>query len=300
MSQEIIPLSEMQALATAAVGSNFFPGVKTKEAALVLMALAQAEGLAPIVAMMRYDVIDGKPAKKASAMLGDFLAAKGTVEWHQHDAKACEATFTHPTGGSIRVRWDMDKAKAAGLLGKQNWQKYPEAMLHARCVSSGVRFVYPAATGGLYDPSEVADFDDKPAPKTKPATRGADKLAEHFAAPAPVQEASFEDVPPPVEQDALADIPPPPAFVQADVLSAAPMTKLATPSVNADRIPADVLRLSRKLIALPFSDMQPDMLKAQLEMLKGMTAKAKDANNRSVLALVAAIAEGAYNEMMKE
>lgn len=161
MNTEMITFNEIKELAKASASSGFFPGIKTPEAALVLMALAQAEGLAPIQAMMRYDVIDGKPSKKASAMLIDFLAAGGRVEWHEHNDKAAEATFTHPSGGTIRVRWDTEKAKAAGLTGKQNWQKYPEAMLHARCISSGVRFVYPAATGGMYDPTEVSDFDDK-------------------------------------------------------------------------------------------------------------------------------------------
>ncbi len=175
MSKEIsvVPFEQVKEMAKSAAASGFFPGVRTPEQALVLMALAQAEGIAPITAMMRYDVIQGRPAKKSQAMLADFLSAGGKVEWLQHSDQCCEAQFSHPQGGAITVKWDLEKARKAELLGKDNWKKHTENMLHARCVSNGVRFVYPAATGGLYDPTEVQDFEinkfgnlpqEKPAP----------------------------------------------------------------------------------------------------------------------------------------
>jgi hypothetical protein len=174
MSGDMVPYEQVKEMARSAASSGFFPGIKTPEQALVLMALAQAEGIAPIQAMMRYDVIQGRPAKKSQAMLADFLAAGGKVEWLQHGPDCCEAKFSHPHGGTIVVKWDIEKAKKAQLTGKDLWSKYAENMLHARCVSNGVRFVYPAATGGLYDPSEVADFtSDKFASlpqETKPST----------------------------------------------------------------------------------------------------------------------------------
>lgn len=155
----IFTFDQVKEMAKSAADSNFFPGVKTPQQALVLMALAQAEGIPPIQAMMRYDVIQGRPAKRSQAMLADFLSSGGRVEWLQHSDQCCEAKFSHPQGGEITVRWDLEKAKKADLLGKDNWKKHPESMLHARCVSNGVRFVYPAATGGLYDPAEVQDFE---------------------------------------------------------------------------------------------------------------------------------------------
>lgn len=168
----VVPFEQVKEMAKSAASSGFFPGVRTPEQALVLMALAQAEGIAPITAMMRYDVIQGRPAKKSQAMLADFLSAGGKVEWLQHSDQCCEAKFSHPQGGEITVKWDLDKAKKAELLGKDNWKKHTENMLHARCVSNGVRFVYPAATGGLYDPTEVTDFEANKfenLPKEKPA-----------------------------------------------------------------------------------------------------------------------------------
>jgi hypothetical protein len=40
------------------------------------------------------------------------------------------------------------------------YKKYPRQMLRSRCVSEGVRTVYPAATSGMYVPEEVQDFDE--------------------------------------------------------------------------------------------------------------------------------------------
>lgn len=154
-------MAEMRELAAAAARSGFFAGVETPEKALVLMAIAQAEGCAPIQAMQRYHIIKGKPSKQAWAMLADFTAAGGKVEWHEHGSQCCKATFSHPSASPVTVEWNLAKAKDAGLSGNDNWRKYPENMLHARCVSNGVRFVFPAAANGLYTPEEMQDMDGK-------------------------------------------------------------------------------------------------------------------------------------------
>lgn len=157
---ELVPYEKVEKLSLSVAKSGFYPGVQTPEQALVLMMIAQAENCHPIQAMQRYHIIKGKPSKQAWAMLADFQQSGGKVEWHEHSAQRCKATFSHPTGGTILVDWDMKKAADAKLTGNENWNKYPENMLHARCVSNGVRFVYPAAANGLYTPEEVQDFDE--------------------------------------------------------------------------------------------------------------------------------------------
>lgn len=159
MTTSLIPMAEVRELAVATARSGFFAGVETAEKALVLMAIAQAEGCAPIQAMQRYHIIKGKPAKQAWAMLADFTSRGGKVVWIEHSASCCKATFSHPQGGEVTVEWTLEKARQAGIAGNDNWRKYPENMLHARCVSNGVRFVDPGAANGLYTPEEVQDFD---------------------------------------------------------------------------------------------------------------------------------------------
>jgi len=62
----------------------------------------------------------------------------------------------------------MARAKSAGFAGKDNWRKFPRAMLRSRVVSEGIRTVFPGVVVGVYTPEEVADFDDRPTPKPEP------------------------------------------------------------------------------------------------------------------------------------
>ena len=116
------------------------------------------EGRDPVEAARDYDIIQGKPAKKAEAMLRDFLVAGGKVEWHEISDNKADATFTHPQTGSVRIDWDMLRATTAGFGGKDMWKKFPRQMLRSRVLSEGVRTLWPLATSGMYVPEEQADI----------------------------------------------------------------------------------------------------------------------------------------------
>src|SRR3990167_5179607 len=116
-------VSDMERMATAFALSKLF-GVSNVEQALALCLIAQAEGRHPASAAQDYHIIQGKPSKKADAMLRDFLNAGGKVEWHKLDDTVADATFSHPSGGSVRITWDMPRAKKAQLTTPM-WSKYP-------------------------------------------------------------------------------------------------------------------------------------------------------------------------------
>lgn len=158
MSGEMIPYQEIEKMAAAVVKGGLF-GVKTVEQAISMMLLAQSLGVHPMQAVMEYNIIQGRPSKKAEAMLASFIAAGGKVEWHKLDDTIAEATFSHPQGGTIRLSWDINRAKQAGLYDRteSNYKKYPRAMLRSRVISEGVRTIYPAATGGLRSPEEFEE-----------------------------------------------------------------------------------------------------------------------------------------------
>jgi hypothetical protein len=126
------------------------------------MAISQAEGLHPALAARDFDVIQGRPAKKAEAMLRDFLRGGGRVEWHALSDTIADATFSHPAGGSVRIHWDIERANKAALSGKDNWKKFPRQMLRSRTVSEGVRTVWPMATSGMLELGEAADIPAEP------------------------------------------------------------------------------------------------------------------------------------------
>jgi hypothetical protein len=172
-----MPFGEIERLAHYIAKSSLF-GIKTPEQAIALMMIAQAEGRHPALAARDYDVIQGRPSKKAEAMLRDFLEAGGKVEWHALTDALADATFSHPQGGTVRVTWDMARGAAAGLAGKDNWKKFPRQMLRSRTVSEGVRTVWPLATSGLYVSEETADM-----PAREPQRNG--PTLEHEAEPTP-------------------------------------------------------------------------------------------------------------------
>lgn len=163
MANEIITIPEIKEIAQSFSQSGFF-GYKNPHEAFTLMVLAQANGLHPAKAAERYHIIQGRPAMKADAMLAAFQEAGGSVKWLKRTDTECKLWLSHPKGGEIEVKWDMERAKNAGLAGKDNWKKFPAQMLSARCVSEGVRALFPACLCGMYTPEEVQDFGPAPQP----------------------------------------------------------------------------------------------------------------------------------------
>lgn len=147
---------DLERLAASIAQSALF-GIKTKDQAIVLMMIAHAEGRHPALAARDYDIINGRPAKKAEAMMREFLEAGGKVEWHTLSDEKADATFTHPKTGSVRIDWDMERVKTA-FGAKDMYKKFPRQMLRSRVVSEGVRTLWPLATSGMYVPEEAADI----------------------------------------------------------------------------------------------------------------------------------------------
>ena len=164
VNTQSVALGDMQVMANAIVKSGLF-GMKTPDQALALMIVATAEGRHPGSVASDYHIIQGRASLKSDSMLARFQQSGGRVEWHDHTNEKVSATFSHPAGGSLRVDWDMARAKAAGLGGKDNWRSYPRQMLRARVISEAVRAVFPAVLNGMYTPEEVGEFD---APRTAP------------------------------------------------------------------------------------------------------------------------------------
>lgn len=162
----VFSMGDVERVANAIAKGGLF-GSKDPYAVLTLCLLAQAEGQHPAVVFRDYHIISGKPAKKADAMLRDFITGGGKIEWHTLDDTCADATFSHPSGGSARISWDAKRVAQAQLGDNAMHKKYPRQMLRARVVSEGVRTIFPGATGGLYVPEEVQTFDE---PAERPAT----------------------------------------------------------------------------------------------------------------------------------
>jgi len=160
MSNEIalVPMADIKIMAEAIASSGLF-GIKTSSQAFALMLIASAEGKHPATAAQEYNIIQGRPALKADAMMARFQAAGGKVQWGEYTDKRVAGTFSHPQGGSVEIVWTFEQAKAIGLTNKDNWKNYPRAMLRARVISEGIRTIYPGVAVGIYTPEEVQDFE---------------------------------------------------------------------------------------------------------------------------------------------
>ena len=186
MSTALITVDQVERMAVAVAKSGLF-GVKTPDQAMALMLISQAEGLHPALAARDYHVINGRPTLRADAMLARFQTAGGRVEWGEYTDTRVVGTFSHPSGGSVRVEWTTKMAQDAGLTRNPTWKSYPRQMLRARCISEGIRTVFPGVVVGTYTPEEAADMEPvrtQPAPpplveEVPPlATVDVDKLVE--------------------------------------------------------------------------------------------------------------------------
>lgn len=195
MANEVmVPLEQIGMMAKAVSDSGLF-GIKSEAAAFSLMCIAQADGIPPIKAAVQYHIIDGKPCLKSEAMLARFQASGGKIRWKERTPQRCTLWLEHPQAGEIEVTWDIERAKAAGLAGRNTWKAYPAQMMSARCISEGIRALYPACVGGFYTPEEVRDFDaPPPAPQPesqKPAQAAKAAMPKPKAANQATQEAEI-------------------------------------------------------------------------------------------------------------
>jgi hypothetical protein len=112
-------------------------------------------GLPPMAAINGIHVIDGKPTASAaliSALVrraGHKLRVTGTdTQAVAQIVRADDPDFT------FEAKWDLFRAKTAGLAGKGTWQKYPAAMLKARAITEVARDACEEALCGMHYTAE--------------------------------------------------------------------------------------------------------------------------------------------------
>lgn len=180
------PLDQQINYAKAMAVSNLLPVAYQNHPENVLVALEQgrALGIAPIQAMNQINVIKGKPALSADliAALVRRAGHRLRVEGDDTYAQVTIIRADDPDYIPKPVRWDMERAKRAGLLGNPSWQKYPAAMLRARAISEAARaWANDALYGFIYTPEEL---DNNWLPDTDPDTG---EPVHNSPAPVPVQ-----------------------------------------------------------------------------------------------------------------
>jgi hypothetical protein len=164
----------------ARVQQSGFMGQQTPQQVFTLMMIAQAEGLHPIEAMRRYDVIQGRPAMKSAAMLAEFQRQGGRIAYLTRSDEVVEIEVSAPNAEPVRVRWTMERARRMGLGDRDNWRKQPMTMLTWRAVAEGVRLTMPGVIVGIYSDDEARD--ELPPPPAVAVVEDSPALAAAVAA----------------------------------------------------------------------------------------------------------------------
>ena len=113
-------------------------------------------GIGPMQALRSIHMIDGRPCMAADFMLARALLAGVKPTWLHTDAKVARVRLERHGQQPLEIAFRIEEAENAGLLGKDNWRRYPAAMLRARCISAALRAYCPDVLGaGIYTPEEL-------------------------------------------------------------------------------------------------------------------------------------------------
>lgn len=141
---------------------------------LIVLLTAKELGIGPMTALRGVHVMDGKPVFSAQLAVALIQRRRELCEYFRLvESTAQKAVFETKRVGAapVRMEWTIQQAEKAKLVGRDNWQKYPEAMLRSRCAMDLARTVYQDLMNNCYDPDEAADFDSSreinPAPQRR-------------------------------------------------------------------------------------------------------------------------------------
>jgi len=240
------------------------PALRKRPADVLAIVLTGAElGLGPMASIRSIHLIEGKPTLSADLIGALVMRRPDVCEYLRLvESTAKRATYETKRKGHpepVRLTWSIEQAQAAGLAGRGNWAKYPDAMLRARCTTAICRAVYPDLVGGLYDPEEMDVTPAERQPAVLSVVRG------------PVVEGEVMGAPPAVETPPAPRPTPPPDYDA----SGAPLSERAKLEVAiqeaADRPALDALLPRIKALAKADQD---SIRKLYMVRLKDVTPKA--------------------------
>jgi hypothetical protein len=162
----LIPSSvaEVQSLSRLMSRSMLVPqALRGKESDVAVTIMAGLElGIPPMTALRLIHVVQGRPVLAADLLVACVRRLPDCESFKRVESTAKKAVYTTKRKGEdpVTQEWTLEDAKRAGLLNKDNWKKYPAAMLRARAKADLARDVYPDAVAGVYIADEAADIDE--------------------------------------------------------------------------------------------------------------------------------------------
>lgn len=158
--------------------SNLLPAQYRNKPANVLWAgeLAEALNVPPVTVINGVWFIDNKPTASA-AFISSLVRRAGHKLRVIGNGERAVATITRSDDPDFEFKseWTIERAKKAGLIGKNTWKSYPESMLKARAVTEVARDACQEALNGCqYTPEELgAEVDSDGIPVVEQVTQPA-------------------------------------------------------------------------------------------------------------------------------
>lgn len=162
--QELTPslLQMIQGVAPIVHASRLFKGIASAEQAAVVMMKGNELGFALTASFELIEMIEGKPALKPQGMLALIHRSKNFDMTVKDITDGCEVWMKRrDTGFEYLARFTKQDAVAAGLAGKNTYDKYPADLYRARAIARCARVAAPDVLAGMYLTVELsADWTD--------------------------------------------------------------------------------------------------------------------------------------------
>ncbi|MCS7294973.1 MAG: hypothetical protein NZ761_06220 [Dehalococcoidia bacterium] len=177
----------LRAMAEDLVASGLLPQhIKTPQAALFVILKSLELGLPPTYGLSHLYVTNGRVAASAELMAALVYRAHGdqALEILETTDERCVVRYKRRGWKEARTfAFTREDARRAGLLQREQYQRYPAALLRARAVSAVCRLAFPDVLAGLAavddaDGEEPEYLPDEEPALPPPTEQGAEILAE--------------------------------------------------------------------------------------------------------------------------
>jgi len=129
--------------------------IKSPEGAFAVIVTGAEMGLPAMASLRSIKMVEGKPTLAADLQLGLFKRAGGRSAWRELTDSRATLWLRHPNGDEHVESFSIEDARSAQLTGKDNWKKYPKAMLRSRVITAGLKSLGFEQMAGVYDPEEL-------------------------------------------------------------------------------------------------------------------------------------------------
>lgn len=146
----------LQKVSEGLFASGLFPNTKNKFGAFAIVQYGRELGIPPMMALRNINIISGQLACSAQLMLSLAIQKGVSIDVLEEGDRGAKLKFKRGSQEYVSAFTEAD-AKAANLLGKDNWRKYPRDMYYWRAVAKGVRRICPDAVMGLYTAEEITE-----------------------------------------------------------------------------------------------------------------------------------------------